>query len=124
MARGIVACRAETAVAAAARAMSERHTRSVVVVSPHGRPLGVVTGFDLLSYGDGGDPAEAVTKVMHPPLTIRPDASLHTAGEQMLAHRVHQLLVIDPAEPDSLPLGVISTFDLVIEMAPTSRTTA
>ncbi len=117
MARGIVACRAETTVAGAARVMSERRTRSVVVVSPHGRPLGVVTGFDLLGYCDTGDPTDPVTKVMHPPLTIGPEATLRAAAEHMLAHRVHRLLVVDPAEPDSVPLGVITTSDLVVELA-------
>lgn len=117
MAHGIVACRAETSVAAAARVMSERRTRSVVVVSPHGRPLGVVTGFDLLGYCDAGDTTDPVTKVMHPPLTIGPEATLRAAAEQMLAQRVHRLLVVDPAEPDSVPLGVISTSDLVVELA-------
>lgn len=121
MARGIVACRAETTVAEAARAMSERRTRAVVVVSAHGRPLGVVTGFDLLAYCDGGDPTDLVTTVMHPPLTIGPAATLRAAADHMLANHVHRLLVVDPAEPDSVPLGLISTSDLVVELAPPGR---
>jgi len=117
MTHGIVACRAETSMAAAARAMSERRSREVVVVGPHGQPLGVVTGFDLLTYCAGGDPADPVTKRMHTPLTIGPHASLRAAADLMLAHRIHRLLVVDPAEPDGVPLGVISTSDLVVEMA-------
>jgi CBS domain-containing protein len=109
-------------VAAAARAMTERHTRSVVVVGPHGQPLGVVTGFDLLEYCDAGDPAELVSKVMHPPLTIGPQATLRAAADLMLAHHVHRLLVVDPNEPDTMPLGIISTSDLVTELAANGRT--
>jgi CBS domain-containing protein len=117
MARGIVVCRADTSLAAAARTMTDRRSRTLVIVSPHGRPLGVVTGFDLLAYCDGGNPADLVTRVMHPPLSIGPQASLRAAAEQMLAARVHRLLVVDQAEPDSVPLGLISTGDLTLELA-------
>lgn len=117
MSQGMVACREETSVAAAARAMGERRTRSVVVVSARGEPLGVVTGFDLLAYCGAGDPSEPVARVMHRPLTIGPAASLREAAEVMLTHHVLRLLVVDPAEPDSMPLGLISTSDIVVEMA-------
>ena len=118
MARGFVACRAETTIAAAARAMSERRSRSLVVVSGHGRPLGVVTGFDMLDYCDAGNPTDPVTRVMHPPLTIGPEASLREAAEKMRSNRVHRLVVVDPAEPDSVPLGLLSSSDLLPEPAP------
>ncbi len=117
MTHGIVACRAETSVAAAARAMSERRSREIVVVGRHGQPLGVVTGFDLLKYCTAGDPADPVTQLMHTPLTIGPDASLRAAADLMLTHHIHRLLVVDPAAPDDVPLGLISTSDLMLEMA-------
>ncbi len=117
MSYGLVTCREDTPVAAAARAMGERRTRSVVVVSARGEPLGVVTGFDLLAYCGAGDPSEPVSRVMHRPLTIGPAASLREAADHMLTHHVHRLLVVDPDDPDSMPLGLISTSDIVVEMA-------
>jgi CBS domain-containing protein len=112
-----VVCRETTPISDAARAMRERRSRSIVVVNPHGRPLGVVTGFDLLPFWGDGDASQAVSVVMHPPSTIHPEASLREAAEQMLLEHVHRLLVVDPAEPDGMPLGLISTSDIVIEMA-------
>jgi CBS domain-containing protein len=117
MSRGIVTCRADTPIAAAARAMGERRTRSIVVVSTRGEPLGVVTGYDMLAYCGEGDASDPVSRVMHTPLTIGPGASLSEAADLMLTHHVHRLLVVDPAEPDSMPLGLISTSDIVVEMA-------
>jgi CBS domain-containing protein len=117
MSQGLVTCRAETSVAAAARAMGERRSRAIVVVSPHGRPLGVITGFDLLAYCDSGDPCEPVARVMHPPLTIGAAASLRDAADRMLAHHANRLLVVDPAEPDTMPLGMISTAEIVAELS-------
>jgi CBS domain-containing protein len=117
MSRGLVVCRETTPISGAARAMRERRSRSVVVVDAHGRPLGVVTGFDLLPFCDSGDVSQPVSTVMHPPITIEPSAPLHVAADMMLRLRVHRLLVLDPAAPDGMPRGLISTADIVVEMA-------
>lgn len=120
MSRGIVVCLEDTTVTQAARAMTERRSRSIVVVDPYGAPRGIVTGWDLLSaVPEGGDGADTrtVAALMHPPVTIRPGASLREAADKMISNHIHRLLVIDPASPDTFPLGLISTFDIVDEMA-------
>jgi CBS domain-containing protein len=50
-------------------------------------------------------------------LTIEVSATLQQAAEKMIANHYHRLVVIDPDEPDSMPLGMISSFDIVAEMA-------
>ena len=96
--------------------MREQHSRSLVVVNQHGRPLGVVTGFDLLPFYGDADAGEPVSSIMHAPITVHPAASLREAADIMLQHHVHRLVVVDPAEPDSMPLGLIATSDIVMEM--------
>jgi hypothetical protein len=54
---------------------------------------------------------------MHPPVSIGPAANLREAAALMRAHRLQRLLVVDPAEPDTMPLGQISTFDLIVALA-------
>jgi CBS domain-containing protein len=54
---------------------------------------------------------------MHAPHTVFPQASLREAAAIMLQEQIHRLVVVDPAEPDSMPLGLISTADIVEEMA-------
>ncbi len=120
MSWGIAVCHAGTPLDAAARAMIERRTRSLVVVDGSGRALGVVTGFDLL--GVAGEPASklgsaTVDSLMHPPISIAPDASLDEAADAMLTHEIHRLLVVDPSMPEGLPMGLISTSDIVAVMA-------
>lgn len=117
MSRGIVTCAPDTTIAAAARAMKERRSRSLVVLGRHGKPLGVVTGADLLALYEPGAEASTVAELMHPPLTIRPDASLREAADLMLRLEVHRLLVLDPEDPERMPLGLVSTSDIVAEMA-------
>lgn len=120
MSRGIVVCLQATKIHQAARAMSERRSRSMIVIDPYGEPRGIITGWDLLNALDAeGETAEdrTVTEIMHQPLTIRPGASLREAADMMISQHVHRLLVVDPSQPETFPLGLISTFDIVAEMA-------
>lgn len=117
MSRGIVVCAPDTPVSAAARAMTERRSRSLIVVDPASRPLGVVTGFDLLALYQPGADAATVGELMQPPLTIGPDASLREAADLMLRHETHRLVVADPEQPEAMPLGLVSTSDIVAETA-------
>jgi len=117
MSWAIVTCLPETPVRGAARAMVERRSRSVVVVTLTGSPVGVVTGHDLLSVYDGGGLDSTVADFMHPPLMIGPDATLREAADQMLRHEVHRLIVVAPEDPAQIPLGLVSTSDILAEMA-------
>ncbi len=117
MSRGIVICLDNTSLAAAARAMTERRSRSIVVVNATGKHLGVITGFDLLAVDAAAAATQTVAHLMHPPITIRPEASLREAADLMLLHHIHRLLVVNPERPDAMPLGLISTSDIVAEMA-------
>ena len=54
---------------------------------------------------------------MHAPITIGPGATLREAADLMLEHEIHRLVVVDPAAPDAVPLGVVATTDIVAEMA-------
>lgn len=113
MSRGLVVCREDTTVAQAARAMTDRRSRSLVVVAAGGRALGVVTGVDLLQRAA----EDTVAELMRPPLTIGASATLREAADLMLEHVVHRLVVVDPTAPESMPVGLISTADVVAEMA-------
>ncbi len=118
MSDAMLVCRDETPVTAAARAMTEAHYRSVLVVNAIGKPLGVVSGADLLGACEQSDCRElVVSQVMHPALTIHMSASLREAADMMIQHHHHRLVVIDPLEPDAMPLGIISSYDIVAEMA-------
>lgn len=113
MSRAIVVALPDTRVPELARGMSERRSRSVVVLDRRGRALGVVTGHDLLE----ADAEVTAEQLMHPPITIAPTATLRAAADSMLEHEVHRLVVADPEESDAVPLGLISTHDIVAEMA-------
>ena len=78
----------------------------------------MVSGQDLLKFvHDGVDENLIVRDVMHPALTIDIHASLREAADKMIQNHYHRLIVIDKEDPDAFPLGAISTFDIVAEMA-------
>jgi CBS domain-containing protein len=118
MSDAILVCRGKTPVTSAARAMTSAGWRSVLVVDAKGKVLGVVSGHDLLKFVKNGvDEKLIVRDVMHEALTIDITASLREAADMMIQNHHHRLVVTDKENPDAFPLGVISTFDIVAEMA-------
>jgi CBS domain-containing protein len=120
MSDAFLVCRNKAPVVSAARTLTRTHWRSVIVVDEKGKPQGVVTGKDLLWHveKDGVYENLTVSDVMNPSLmTIDIHASLHEAANLMIQKHQHRLIVTDENEPDGFPLGIISSFDIVAEMA-------
>jgi CBS domain-containing protein len=118
MSDAILVCRDKTPLTSAARTMTQAGWRSVLVVDAKGKPEGVVSGKDLLPYVvNGVDENLTVRDIMHPPLTIDIHAPLQAAANLMIQKHHHRLVVIDQDDPQAFPLGIISSFDIVAEMA-------
>lgn len=117
MSRAFVACLPDTPASALARAMTERRSRSVVVLDRLGAAVGVVTGTDLLPLVESGDLSRTASELMHAPIAIGPEATLSEAAEALVRAGIHRLIVVDPADSEGLPLGILSTSDVLVEMA-------
>jgi predicted transcriptional regulator len=118
MSDAILVCRDKTPLTSAARTMTQASWRSVLVVDTDGKPEGVVSGKDLLPYMENGvDEKLTVRDIMHPALTIDIHARLGEAADLMIQKHYHRLVVIDQDDPQAFPLGIISSFDIVAEMA-------
>ena len=77
-----------------------------------------MSGKDLLPFVKNGiDEKLTVRDIMHPALTIDIHAPLREAAELMIQKHHHRLVVIDMTDPQAFPLGIISSFDIVAEMA-------
>jgi CBS domain-containing protein len=98
--------------------MTQAGWRSVLVVDAKGKTLGVVSGKDLMPFVEKGiDEKLVVRDVMHPVLTIDISASLREAADMMIQNHHHRLIVTDKEDPQAFPLGIISSYDIVAEMA-------
>ena len=119
MSHAIVTCRRDAPVHAAIRAMTERRSRSIVVIEGD-RAIGVLTATDLLElYATPADARASGTVgeyMSSPVITSGPDLPLSEAVDRMLEREIHRLVVVDPAD-GSGPLGIVSTWDIVAEMA-------
>ncbi len=118
MSDAILVCRDKTPLASAARTMTQAGWRSVLVVDKRGKPLGVVSGKDLMPYVVNGiDEKLTVSNIMHPTLSIDINAPLREAANLMIEKHYHRLVVADKTDPQAFPLGIISSYDIVAEMA-------
>ncbi|HBG74150.1 MAG: hypothetical protein A2X25_04100 [Chloroflexi bacterium GWB2_49_20] len=118
MSDAILVCRGKTPLISAARTMTQAGWRSVLVVDARGKTLGVVSGKDLMPFVEKGvDEKMVVRDVMHPILTIDISASLREAADMMIQNHHHRLIVTDKEDPQAFPLGIISSYDIVAEMA-------
>jgi predicted transcriptional regulator len=118
MSDAILVCRGKTPIVSVARTLMGAGWRSVLVVDAKGKHLGVVSGKDLMPFVENGvDESLTVRDVMHPAMTININASLREAADLMIQKHHHRLVVIDDEDPEAFPLGIISSFDIVAEMA-------
>jgi CBS domain-containing protein len=118
MSDAILVCREQTPVISAARTMTQAGWRSVLVVDARGAPRGVVSEKDLLPLLQNGIRDDVtVASVMHEMETIDIHASLREAAALMINRHHHRLVVVDQKDRDSFPLGIVSSFDIVAEMA-------
>jgi CBS domain-containing protein len=119
MSNTFLVCREDNTVLSAARTMTQAGWRSIVVVNSKGKLQGVITGHDMVHLA--GKPIADDLKVSHlmnrSVITIDINSSLQHAADMMIQNHRHRVIVVDRNEPDSFPLGVISSFDIVAAMA-------
>ncbi|HSJ86431.1 MAG TPA: CBS domain-containing protein [Anaerolineales bacterium] len=112
-------CREDNTVLSAARTMTQSGWRSILIVNSRGELQGLLTGHDLLPLaGTSVDESLRVSALMSRDLvTIDIHASLQQAADFMIQKHRHRVVVVDSSDPESFPLGVISSFDIVAAMA-------
>ncbi len=112
-------CREDTPVLSAARTMTQAGWRSIVVVNAQGKLQGVITGHQLVHLAGTNVNEELKVKdfMNRNLITVDMNASLQEAADLMIKNHRHRVVVVDKNDPASFPLGVISSFDIVAEMA-------
>jgi len=120
----LVSVRPELSIDKVVNLMVGRHIGCVPVVNERGRPIGIITKFDLVEQLDaamhlaaGGCPlpvdlqAQTADDVMMPiALTLDEHASVSHASSMMISEETHHVLVISD---DGTLVGVVSAKDIV-----------
>lgn len=124
MSRDLVSVRPELSIDKVVNLMVGRHIGCLPVVNERGRPIGIITKFDLVEQLDaamhlaaGGCPlpvdlqAQTADDVMMPiALTLDEHASVAHASSMMISEETHHVLVISD---DGTLVGVVSAKDIV-----------
>jgi CBS domain-containing protein len=114
--------RATDPLAEAARLMDGRHVHGLPVVDGAGTLVGVISQTDLLRarateyLWANFDDLRVKHLMTSPALTIRRDTPVALAARKMERHHVHRLVVVAD-DDERLPIGVLSSTDLVHTMA-------
>jgi len=118
MHRGVVTCGVGATVDEVIGIMLDNHVHALVVIDERLDACGVVTKTDLLRcYGKDLSSITA-EDIMNPTLlTVSPDTLVRDAVQQMLTHKVHQLVIVTEADAHHRPVGIFTIADAVALMA-------
>jgi CBS domain-containing protein len=113
MTAGILTCHPSTPLTAVARMMATHRVHAIVVFDTGDslRPWGVVSDLDLVGALDTEATAGAVAA--SPVVTVTVDDTLTHAAQLMREHATTHLVVVTSDPPSPLPMGVLSTLDVV-----------
>jgi CBS domain-containing protein len=112
---------ADAPLAEAARLLDRHRIGGLPVVDATGMLVGVVSQTDLLrarvtEHLWANWPGLAVRHLMtSPAITVRPSLPIPAAARLMERERVHRLVVVDE-DDERVPIGILSTGDLVHAM--------
>ena len=121
MTRGAYSIEENASAEQALAFMTSRGFGSAVVIDVAGHPIGVVTRTDMLTYASerASTVTDAKTTTVRDLMTpavfsVREDAPVRSAVDQLVALNVHHLFVIDKA---GVVVGVITPMDIVRKLA-------
>jgi CBS domain-containing protein len=118
---GVLTCSADTPLVEVAGIMTKHRVHAVAVIDDK-RPIGVVSALDVVAAASRDEHERVTARVAtatEPLITISTDAPLDHAAKLMTKHRVHHLLVVEPA--NGYPVGILSTLDIAVLVAENSE---
>jgi len=117
MHRGVITCAADTPLKEVARIMNAADVHAVFVVDEHQAVQGVVSHWDMLrAFGQNLYDLKAADIMSSEIRSVEPDAHLSEAVALMLQHRIHRVLVAHEEGGKKIPLGIVSTTDVIDAM--------
>lgn len=117
-----IVIRGDATLTEATTLMDRHHVHGLPVVDSNGSLVGVLSQTDLArarvtEHLWSNWPGLAVRHLMtSPAITIHRSTGLEVAARKMERHRFHRLVVVDDDDP-TIPIGVLSTTDLIHAIA-------
>ena len=114
MHRGVVTCAPSTSLEEAVRMLSDGDVGALVVVGNAGQLLGTLSHLDVLHHYGENMAEREVGEIMDPgALNVQEDTPLPAAITIILNSRASRLVVTTVSGGSVLPVGILSTADIV-----------
>jgi predicted transcriptional regulator len=117
MHNGVISCRSDTPVSDVVRILSDTDIHALVITGEAGEVVGIISHMDIIPHHTEDlshlTAAEIMTSKV---ISIAPESSVRDAIDVMVGKRIHRLVVTQPEGDKLMPVGVLSTTDIVREM--------
>lgn len=120
MSTTLVHCTKDTPIQDVAARMSEHDVSAMIVLDDDGYLAGIITRTDLVvlrAYDEYWQAMHARHVMMHNVITTTPDTTVRQASQELTKRRIHRLIVVEDDGHGLRPVGVLSTTDIVRDMA-------
>lgn len=117
MHHGVIGCKSDTPLSEVVRILSDTDIHALVVTGSEGEVVGVISHMDIIPLHSEDLSQFTAEQVMTKKvLSVSPDSPILDAVSVMIEKRIHRLVVTEVQNGKFLPVGVLSTTDIVREM--------
>ncbi|MFZ2489742.1 MAG: CBS domain-containing protein [Anaerolineae bacterium] len=117
MHHGVISCKYDTSVADVVRILSDTDIHALVITGDAGEAVGIVSHMDVIKQHGADLTGVTAAQIMSKDvLSVSPHARVQEAVDVMIARRIHRLVVTEQQGDILMPVGVLSTTDIVREM--------
>lgn len=114
---GVIGCKPDTPLSEVVRILSDTDIHALVVTGDDGEVVGIISHMDIIPLYQQDLASFTAAQVMTASvISVSPEAAVLEAVKVMVGKRIHRLVVTEPEEGLLLPVGVLSTTDIVREM--------
>ncbi len=114
MHKGTVTCPPETSLQEVVRILSDADVRAIVVVGANYSALGIISHMDIMAhYGENLTERQARDVMTREIVSVTPQTPLAEAVQLMVERRINRLLVAEATSSGLMPVGILSTTDVI-----------
>lgn len=117
MHKGVITCAPDLLIQEVVRVVADTDVHAIVVVATSGEVKGLISHMDLLRlYGKDLTQYRAADVMSEDVIDVSPEAKVSEAVGVLLQSDVHRLLVTEDRAEGKIPVGVLSTTDVIRDM--------
>lgn len=114
---GVISCKSDTPVSDVVRILSDTDIHALVITGESGEVVGIVSHMDIIPHHAEDLSQLTAAQIMTAKvISVAPDSSVRDAIDVMVNKRIHRLVVTQTEGNKLMPVGVLSTTDIVREM--------